>query len=337
MTCHQSLSLDSFAPLHDKLSIAQQYLHQQSLNEEHKFCQSQAQGIITVFVDGSHFIRKAVGGDIDHDRECIGAGVYFTDPHLKHLSCAIPVPSSSLHHDKNGSGRGGSLRAELYASLLALHLLSENWVLLSRVRVVIKQDCLVAHRLLRECHHATHPKLAPSRWIREDEQGKKWVAEMKWGAQVNASDIAKHSDILDRWWMLTYSVDVRFEWVKAHSERPSPLSHTSRGEGVQELKTNGATYKVLEQDWLGNYKADLLAKKGALESIRDRAFCGLPLFPKDQERLEQFGREGFVELATARQSSADRDRYVVLDSENIARLGKQYLLSIEREESKAAR
>jgi hypothetical protein len=199
---------------------------------------------VTVFVDGSWYMDRKT----DCDRA--GAGVYFDAP-AKLMNRAVPVPGP-----KDGSV-GSALRSELYAALLSLHMLSENGIF--SLRVVIKQDCQSAHLLLRTCTNAALPKLAPSRWIKETAEGKEWKIVTKWGDTLDAKVIERHSDILDAWWVLSYAYDVRFEWVKAHAPQ-------------QETK-----------DWEGNDIADRMAKAGATESARDKAYWGLPLFPKETD------------------------------------------------------
>lgn len=168
-----------------------------------------------------------------------------------------------------------SLRAELFAAMMGLHVLFESGALMSsapKVVVTLVQDSLAAQFLLKECLYSKSPRCCPSHRTREHT----WKVECKWGQTLTTQNILEQGDVLDRWWLLTADVDVEFKWIESHTTKP-----------------DAADNNKLLADWLGNDTADRLAKMGAKMSYRDPVFRGLPLMqrPIDTDERDEWDQK----------------------------------------------
>lgn len=185
---------------------------------------------IQIFIDGSYDPRSGKGG----------AGIYFEKDSIYNRSLPVPVTCVGPN----------ALRAELYAALVALHIINHEMLLpLSALNITLKQDSQVAIHLLRMTMTLD---LCPSRWIREKEAGQSYLHEFAWGQIITRQTVDQCSDILDWWWAYSRGVAIHFHWTKGH-----------------ELDDGPEAKKQATHDQLGNYWADLYAK-GGLDAPEDK-------------------------------------------------------------------
>jgi len=241
----------------------------------------------------------------------VGSAVYFgeNDPDNACVPLPLPIdvhtgmPLSTIGMSKEGSKMNlGSLstkeglkereppfrepsffstRAELYASLLAVYIVThkkfhslcsdtnkkrqfgEYISLYKKDLLVIKQDSIVAIELLRHCQTL---KKAPSLWC-IDGKNSQWQVKFDWDQVIYTGTIYDHQDILDWWWMCTRGRCVNLQHVKAHRDEKE----------ITEIEM---------RDYIGNEYADLYAKDASKIDLYDynkRSVGyenGYPLFAK---------------------------------------------------------
>lgn len=217
-------------------------------------------------------IEAFVDGSCGHGGRRLGAGVFFGegDPHNR--AVPVPKPRDLDNHSCD------SLRAELYSSLLCLHLAHFEKHIASDGKLVLHQDSVAAIELLRACRFGARAELdrqCPTRWAAAGAPtgaSSSWFSvTMGWGEKIDAQTILRHGDILDRWWWYTRPLrpdQLDLKWVAAHQSQPANRS----GDGWRR--------------WRGNDVADTLAKLAARVDRADRdsvsGFADLPLFRADR-------------------------------------------------------
>jgi hypothetical protein len=215
---------------------------------------------LELYVDGSYSVSPE--GIVR-----IGAGVWFAPNDPDNLAMIVP-------HSNDPNCTSTILRAELYASLLALVLARSRKHASPKTVIRIHQDSVMAIALLNACHVDSCPELStmsPSTWASQgavtNEGTRKFHLRYRWGETVDAAAILEHSDILDLWWH--YSKSNRIECVHVLAHQKEPKCKTSK------------SYKR----WLGNAGADRLSKQGAAISRWDlvtlRPLANFPLVRQD--------------------------------------------------------
>lgn len=195
---------------------------------------------VQVFVDGS----------FDAKRNAAGAGVFFAAGDCRNAFVFVPRPpvEADFLYD--------ALRAELYAALVAVHILCAQYPIHPKTtNILIKQDSRVAIALLRHCLYP-HLPVPPSTWA-ADWTNWNWRISFPWGDTITAATILAYADILDGWWMYTHDASVSLSWVKGHV-------------AVANAKN--------PDDAHGNNFADWHAKVGA--QCDEQSACGFPLGPE---------------------------------------------------------
>jgi len=198
----------------------------------------------TVFVDGSYFPKQ--------DRA--GAGIFFSSGCGFNKAFPVPRPlfPASLMYD--------SVRSELYASLLAVHVCLYEKKVNRFEPITIQQDSKVALDLLAACFW-------DEKSVRPSENKRTFSVTYTWGETITEKTILSYVDVLDEWWLMTQALcnhqnKLTLHWVKAHTEE----EHTDN-----------------KFTWNGNNQADRLAKCGAEIDMSDTEpaeyFQWYPLFP----------------------------------------------------------
>jgi len=240
-------------------------------------CTDDEDGILCAWVDGSY----AKSAD---DTANGGASVFFGDGDPDNTSVPVPLPVDVFSGESDKLfvfHKYDALRAELYASLLALYVTTAKkyWSLCSNLSakmqmgewyvprrkdlLVIKQDSLVAIALLRHCQQIDS---APSRWT-IDGRNVDWRIKFDWGQIVDTVTIFEYQDVLDAWWLATRGRCVKLQHVKAHRDAA----------GLKEWE---------RLDFKGNAKADTLAKAGRQMKLVDFEATNYPLM----RRASKFGK-----------------------------------------------
>lgn len=124
------------------------------------------------YVDGSYFEQ----GDF------AGSSVYFSEESPLNLVQYLP-----LEYKREGDEQ--ALRAEIYASVLAIRQAYEN----SITYLLIKQDCKEAIKFLSDIDH-----------------------------RLPLSVLQNRDPLVVAWWNLRQYITVHFEWIKAHSHFSDP-------------------------------------------------------------------------------------------------------------------
>lgn len=229
---------------------------------------------VTAYVDGSFFPpshRYPFGRG--------GAGIIFgSDESQKHW-VAVPFLEKTVKLlDQTHPLVNDSVRAELYAALVAVFLVRSQQL----VAIRIKQDCVAALLLLKwALDHAE----APSRWIADRLSSSRTpetkqqlsvkgnvlqsiVIPVAWESQLTGHDIVNYLDVLDAWWFWTRNIHVSLMWVPGHMSSAHELAHKA-----SKVKFSyDSTYA--EADLKGNKLADRWARSACSAEAEEEVARG---------------------------------------------------------------
>lgn len=173
---------------------------------------------VVAYVDGSYY---------PYGRNFAGAAVYFGENDGNERRWGGRCPNVEQYMPLNGIwGPRSAIRAEIYASLLA----ARQGINMGCKSMLIRQDSKGAKFLLNKITSSVQK-------TSRREPGKNIVAD----------------PLLYMWWKVVHYIQVKIEWIPAHTEMPKDQDSQEFG------------------PWFGNYSADIMAKRAAKNTkyIRD--------------------------------------------------------------------